>query len=458
MLPPTSVGADMRLKSFTLFAALLCGAATGVSAQGTGGVPANIPPESFTGRQYVDNKGCVFVRAGFDGAVTWVPRVNRQRQQICGQTPTFGGTTAAAAPAPAPAPAPAATAPVVITNTAPVEPAAPQRTRVALPAATEQTGTLRPATDTGVTIARQPTQTTVVRPRPTAQPQPVQVKRAPASKPVTAPPPRLVRKVPAQPAPAPASKPLKVVPDAAAASGCGATAVSRQYMGRNGAAVRCGPQKTPHVTVIRRGEAPGPGKNVYYNKKAWEDQSSLSLPGNTRIVPRHVYEAQDPAKPVVPAGYRPAWQDDRLNPYRAWQTVDGYRATQTVWTNTVPRSLAATARRHTIKQPVIAYRATGAAPKAQAGRTLRVTTISAKNRPAATDAQYVEIGVFTTDAKADSAVARLAAAGLPVKLGKYRKGGQLMTRVLTGPYASPADLSAALTRVRLAGYANAYLR
>ena len=59
---------------------------------GTQSAPANFPPASFTGAQYVDNDGCAYIRAGSGDVVTWGPRLNPDRSQVCGLAPTFGAT------------------------------------------------------------------------------------------------------------------------------------------------------------------------------------------------------------------------------------------------------------------------------------------------------------------------------------------------------------------------------
>ena len=50
--------------------------------------PAELPPAEFAGQQYVDTKGCMFVRAGSGGKVVWIPRVSREGVPICGNPPS----------------------------------------------------------------------------------------------------------------------------------------------------------------------------------------------------------------------------------------------------------------------------------------------------------------------------------------------------------------------------------
>lgn len=103
--------------------AALC-AGSAALAQTNGLDPANLPPEGFEGREFVDSAGCSFLRSTFGGEVTWVPRYGPDRNPVCGQSPTDFSSVAMSDPAEEPAaaepveraqdPAPAA------------EPAAPQ--------------------------------------------------------------------------------------------------------------------------------------------------------------------------------------------------------------------------------------------------------------------------------------------------------------------------------------------
>ena len=94
---------------------LACALALPATAGGTG-KPAELPPASFRGLQYVDSQGCVFMRAGTEAETLWVPRVTAAGQQLCGYPPSgnrvpivgepgadagpFGEEAAASGPAP----------------------------------------------------------------------------------------------------------------------------------------------------------------------------------------------------------------------------------------------------------------------------------------------------------------------------------------------------------------------
>ncbi|MFT4149640.1 MAG: hypothetical protein QM656_05525 [Paracoccaceae bacterium] len=87
--------------------AVLAGGAFAQTASDFGG-PKELPPADFTGQQYVDSMGCVFLRTGYGGNVGWAPRVTAERKPLCGQQPSFAPKAVAQ---PAGAPVVAATVP-----------------------------------------------------------------------------------------------------------------------------------------------------------------------------------------------------------------------------------------------------------------------------------------------------------------------------------------------------------
>lgn len=122
-------------------------AAAAVAVVLTGGVqaetrpePAELPPASYSGNQYIDSKGCVFLRAEFAGTTSWVARLGRDKKPVCGYDPTV---IAAAAPKAAPAP-----------EAAPEPEAAPVAAAVVVPKA-KATVTAKPA-KTKAKAARKP--------------------------------------------------------------------------------------------------------------------------------------------------------------------------------------------------------------------------------------------------------------------------------------------------------------
>ena len=432
-------------------------------AQGSD-LPAEFPPASFNGTQYVDSAGCVFIRAGIDGNTTWVPRVNRQRRQVCGQTPSLSqAAIAAARPT-----QPAAEAPEQITLDAPVaEAPAPAPT----PPARVQT--------------QRPTQTVQVRrPAPAASPRPAPppaVRQVPASAPTA--------RVVASPAPTPAPAPRAAQAEPVCSGG---NAVSQGYI-NSGVQypVRCGPQAASPtagaVTRSAQGAVPviGTGRG--------------QVTTNTRVLPRQTFDARLAERDVmqVPEGYRPVWTDDRLNPRRAEQSLGGIAQSRLIWTNTVPRRLVdqSTGRDVTARVALVypytdvdtqtrelgtvtlirrdgqllkriqrnrtKARTPTAAPKPKAASAPRAKPAAATPtaKPgAAAKGKYVQVGTFGVPSNAQRTAQRLVQAGVPARIGTLTRGGKSYQVVLAGPFASRNGVNSGLQAARSMGFADAFIR
>jgi len=259
-----------------------------------------------------------------------------------------------------------------------------------------------------------------------------------------------------------------------------ASGVSAQYIGRNGLPVRCGPQAQNPVTYVT------PSGQIL-------DPSTVSA--NATIVPRHVYNQQQAARVTqpIPHGMRPAWQDDRLNRKRAHMTRAGNAQTDLVWTKEVPRRLivASTGRDVTRAFPGLRYPHTSMAQQQLAGQQpavqqrvvsskgktvyrtqkaqpvqkrvqqpARVSTRSAAPRKpaAAASGRFVQVGTFGVAANAQRTAQRVQSMGLPVRIGKFMRGGKEMRIVLAGPFQSGAHTGGALAALRKAGYRDAFAR
>lgn len=445
-------------KTFT--AILLVLAAGGADAQSLSNAdgPAEIPPSSFTGRQYVDSNGCVFVRAGFDGAVNWVPRVNRQREVLCGFQPSL----AAAAPAPAPSPAPEPTPPRVVVAPAAVPAPTPTPApvpRVTAPAGPSQVVSVTPAPTPPVQVRPVQIQPTAVQPTTV---QPVQVRPTPAP----APTPRIVAAPKPAPAPAPAAAPPANVkppsPEALATACPNASVLSQRYLPSGKWAVRCGPQKDhPGNYRVPIPTAPSAGGGAVVAS------APPVIPAGPEIKP--------------PKGYRPAFDDGRLNPNRGVQTRTGFEQMRLVWTAGVPRRLVdqATGRDVTKLFPALRFpfvsmeqqrkyvQANGwpAASGVTSEAPSRVT-VATKTTPTATVApprassghRFVQVGTFGVPSNAQASAARLQQMGLPVRIGTYTKRGKTYRIVMAGPFGDATQLSRALSAARRAGFSDAFTR
>ena len=443
MMTPYFVGLRMLLRRISIIALVAASAAaSSASAKNlrADDGPAEYPPQSYTANQYVDSRGCVYIRAGYAGQVTWVPRVSRDRKVLCGFKPSLAAgqaaepdKTLAATPdgaAPKAQAAQAEKAPVAETKSAAPKVAAKPPAPVGKPMAT-------------VALTKTPP-------------------KAAAAAPAPAKPARTAAK-PAVKAPAPAAE-RRVAREHVAACP-GASEISGRYINDGSAGpVRCGPQAeapagrraAPQKTAPRR-VAAAPASNA---------------PARV-TVPR---QAVSPAPVTIPAGYQPAWKDDRLNPMRGKGTAEGKAQMDLLWTETVPRRLIDVTTGHdvTAKMAHVDYPYTdyamqqrhlgGAAPKTRVSASSKSVRVTKPQAPRAASGQaaashrFVQVGMFGMPANAEATKVRLRALGLPVAVAKTRSKGRDLQIVFAGPFKSQAQLTSALGAVRKAGYGDAFLR
>lgn len=378
-----------------VFLAAVFGAGAGLFgtvAQAEDYGPAETPPSSYEGRQYVDSNGCVFIRAGYGEAVKWVPRINRDRTPVCGYKPTFSDAELAAASGVVPRPAP------VVTSPAPK--AAPMRTAAV----------------------------------------PVPAPRASAPAPTVAP-----RTIPAPSAtnspfyPVPQSAPVVIAPSTSTSVANGNCAgldpLAQQLMvTRNGMSVRCGPQETsPSSTYVLPGASA-----VVASAVPRQIPREVSVGGLASVVTT----SKSPE-----GGWRPAFDDGRLNPYRGPRSAYGDTQMAQRWTEGVPMQMAAPPGTRVIYVPVAPSQATVSSKSVAPAKTA--------TRPGALSGKrFVQVGSFGVPANAEAAKARLRALGLPVATGKAGR----LTVIYAGPFSSAAALKQALVSAKSAGFSDALLR
>ena len=470
----------MSATSFANAIALAAVMAAGVGVAGASAqdlpIPAEFPPSSYTGTQFVDSKGCAFVRAGMDGAVSWIPRVDRARNQLCNFKPTATTRTASA---PSRDIAPDVPIITVDAQPAPVAPrAAPAAPRVTPPAASRvaaapRVQAPRPAAPAPapVRVAAAPSPRVVV-PAPVAAPAPRRITLAEACEGRTGVQPGFISARTRQPidcggvtrvaAAAPAApmttmrparpEPLRLTLAAACAQQAqtGRTLINAAT-GRPIACVDPAPvvvaqvpavQPTPRIASacgidglasngrypVRCGpQALSPSGGVQVARAA------NTLTGTGSVATVSTRSVQSPplfgagpvpasnapvavAQATVPRGYTRVWDDGRINPRRG------------------------------VTQPQV---------QVAARVSSRSVAPAAVQAPAAASGhRYVQVGSFGDPANAARLIARLQAAGLPVASAK---SGSLKV-IAAGPFRSPTDLNQALNIVRGMGFADAYLR
>jgi hypothetical protein len=200
--------------------------------------------------------------------------------------------------------------------------------------------------------------------------------------------------------------------------------VAQAYMQPHaGQAVRCGPQVPLFAPTPR-------GKITAAQPVVQQIPREVSTGGLAPIVTT----SSEPH-----GGWKPAFKDGRLNPYRGPRTQSGDAQMAQRWNTKTPMGMVAAPQQRVIYVPVARASTKSVAPAAT---------------PAMSGKRFVQVGSFGVPSNAAGAKARLRALGLPVATGRSGR----LTVIYAGPFAAPSALRNALALARRAGFTDALLR
>ncbi|MEX0284427.1 MAG: SPOR domain-containing protein [Paracoccaceae bacterium] len=188
----------------------------------------------------------------------------------------------------------------------------------------------------------------------------------------------------------------------------------------------------------------------------WEDGRL-----NPKRAERTLAPYQPEERSTLPPGYRIAWEDGRLNPNRGQGTAAGNAQTQQIWTNTLPRQLQRVPTdRQIVRNP---NPQNPGLPRARNPSRSEQATVQqpARTQPVATQPgkrRFIRVAAYNTDADARASAQALARrTGLSIRLGTLHRKGKTYRVVMAGPFTTDASAQSAMAKVRGAGFANAKL-